>query len=92
MKNTVLIWCSELLAVSVHKSIFYTDSSHAAYINLAAKLTESPITEYSLLEPLVPTTPANTVPVTIPIEQLHDILGNSYLINYAVNIALTESF
>lgn len=39
-------------------------------ISLAAKLTESPKTEYSLLDPEVPTTPVNTVPVEIPIEQL----------------------
>ena len=30
----------------------------AACMNLADRLTESPSTEYSLLEPLVPTTPA----------------------------------
>ncbi len=40
----------------------------AYYINLADKFTESPIIEYSLLEPAVPTTPEKAKPVEIPIE------------------------
>ena len=42
-------------------------SLQAAYIILAERFTESPNSEYSLLEPLVPTTPAKTSPVAIPI-------------------------
>ena len=62
--------------VSQHIIFLYV-SVQANYINLAAKLTESPNTEYSLLEPLVPTTPANTVPVAIPILHLQLICANS---------------
>mgnify|MGYP003330258313 CR=1 FL=1 len=50
-----------------------------AYIILADKLTESPNSEYSLLEPLVPTTPQKTNPVAIPILQLQLSFFNSYL-------------
>ncbi len=57
----------------------------AAYMNLAERLTQSPRTEYSLLEPLVPTTPVNTTPVVIPIEQEQSILFNSLTISNAVN-------
>ena len=74
-------------------------SKHAAYINLAAKFTESPITEYlkniynkySLLDPLVPTTPANTNPVAIPILHLQFIFDNSSYMACDVRIALVGS-
>lgn len=59
-------------------------SSIAAYMNLADRLTQSPSTEYSLLDPLVPTTPVNTTPVVIPTEQEQSILFNSLTISNAV--------
>jgi len=49
------------------------------------------MTEYSLLEPAVPTTPANTLPVPIPILHLQLIYSNSYLRVKAVRTALTGS-
>lgn len=66
-------------------------SPHAAYISLADKLTESPITEYSLRDPLVPTTPVNTHPVPIPNLLLQLILANSSFIVRAVIMALEGS-
>lgn len=60
-------------------------------MNLADKLTESPNTEYSLLDPLVPTTPVNTVPQVIPIEQEQSILLSSLTISIAVNTPLAGS-
>ena len=53
---------------------------------------QSPNTEYSLLEPLVPTTPQNAVPVAIPILHLQLIFFNSSSNKNAVYIALTASF
>jgi hypothetical protein len=68
-------------------------STHAHYIILAAKFTESPITEYSLLLPLVPTTPENTNPVAIPIEIFTGgfLLFNSLISENPHNVALTGS-
>lgn len=60
-------------------------------MSLAARLTESPSTEYSRLDPLVPTTPAKTVPVAIPIEHGHLIFYSSRDILKAVKIALVAS-
>ena len=57
----------------------------------ADKLTESPSAEYSLLDPLVPTTPANTTPVVIPIEHEQLIFFNSLTISTAVNTPLIGS-
>ena len=64
----------------------------AIYINRAAKLTQSPNIEYSLLDPLVPITPQNATPVDIPIAHLHLIFLNSCSIKKDDCIALTESF
>lgn len=63
----------------------------ADYISLAAKLTESPITLYSLLDPLVPTTPVNTVPVAIPILHLHFIAASCSTSKNPANTALVAS-
>lgn len=71
--------------------IFLSGSVQAAYINLAERFTESPKTEYSLLEPAVPTTPANTEPVPMPILHLQSILSSSYRRVNAVSTALTGS-
>ena len=63
----------------------------ASPINLAAKLTLSPRTEYSLLEPDVPTIPAKHLPQVIPQETLVLIFLSS-LYNYpAAIIALAGS-
>ena len=43
----------------------------AICINLAERFTQSPKIEYSLLDPLVPTTPQNAIPLEIPILHLH---------------------
>lgn len=58
------------IAVFSSMIIFFSASIQALYISLADKLTESPKTEYSLLDPAVPTTPANTIPVAIPMLHL----------------------
>ena len=63
----------------------------AAYISLAAKLTESPMTLYSLLDPLVPTTPVNTVPVAIPILHLHLMAASCSTNRKPANTALVAS-
>ena len=67
--------------------ILYSLFKQACYINLAAKLTVSPITEYSRLDPDVPTTPANTVPVAIPTETEHFIWESSVSREKAVKTA-----
>ncbi len=77
-------------AVFSHSSIDYF-SCIADYINLAAKLTESPSTEYSLLDPAVPTTPVKANPVAIPILQPQFILYKYSTSYYDANIALAES-
>lgn len=58
----------------------------------AAKLTQSPNTEYSLLLPEVPTTPQYATPVDIPIATLHFIFFNSDSNKKADYIALILSF
>lgn len=63
-------------------------SPQANYINLADKLTQSPRTEYSLLLPEVPTTPANATPVAIPTLHLH---SSSFNKDKPVKIALIGS-
>jgi hypothetical protein len=63
----------------------------AAYIKRADKLTESPKIEYSLLEPLVPTTPVNTIPVVIPTEHEQLILFSSLTISKALKTPLAGS-
>jgi hypothetical protein len=55
-------------------------------MSLAERLTESPRTEYSLLEPAVPTTPARTIPVAMPILHLQLRKASSYL---SINPAMT---
>lgn len=73
-----------------HNKIGYF-SYIADYISRAAKLTESPNTEYSLLDPAVPTTPVNANPVAIPILQ-PQLIRYKYSTNYYdANIALAES-
>lgn len=54
---------------------------HAFYMILADRFTLSPITEYSLRLPLVPTTPANTRPVPMPMLHLQ-----SYFSEFNINI------
>ena len=61
------------------------------YITLAAKLTTSPRTENSFLEPEVPTTPENTTPVAIPILHQQSNFYSSCRILSPQNIALAAS-
>lgn len=71
LKNSKYILCSASRTVSLQHMSLFTLSEHAHDIRRAAKLTESPSTEYSLLDPLVPTTPANTLPVATPTAHEH---------------------
>ena len=63
------ILCYDYFTVSVSQRIFnFLFLSYSQIdISLLAKLTDVPRTEYSLLDPAEPTTPANTTPVVIPI-------------------------
>lgn len=60
-------------------------------MSLALRLTSSPRTEYSLLDPEVPTTPAKTVPVAIPILTGQASFFNSFTRRKAVRMALAAS-
>ena len=82
--------CASLLVTS-STNIFFCFSPHAACMSLAAKLTLSPKIEYSLLFPLVPTTPAKTRPVVIPIEHAQAMAFKSLIKSIAVRVALTGS-
>jgi hypothetical protein len=79
------------MAVLSSIMIFLSGSVQAACINLAERFTESPNTEYSRLDPAVPTTPAKTGPVPIPILHLQFICSNSYFKMKAVKTARTGS-
>lgn len=83
--------CYAEVAVFSQHMIFLVDSLHAYYINLADMFTESPNTEYSLRDPLVPMTPANTVPVDIPMLHLQFKIPNSLINENPVKIALIGS-
>lgn len=57
--------------VASSTNIFFSFSLQAQDIILADRFTLSPMTEYSLLFPLVPTTPAKTNPDEMPM--LHSV-------------------
>lgn len=91
-QNIEWIFYSASIAVYSSIKIVGVIGFVAICIKRAAKLTQSPKIEYSLLDPLVPTTPQNAVPVDTPMAQRHLIFLNySSKIN-AVNKALTASF